>query len=460
MNEDLQGRLLRLSSEVESQALAVERARGEVRRLATALGNLPADRLDADDRSPGADEQCGGPMSRRAFARYGGFFAVGAATGLAALSQDPASAAAAPHPFLVASHEPAEMTPATATAPTSIFNAFSYGAVADGSTNNTAALQKMLNAAAHKGIAYIPAASKPFCTKGLTAPSGTHLILDGTLQALSGTTQLIAIEGGSNTIVIEGMGTLDGDSYTADHGIYVYGTSSSICSYLKVRGLTVQGMAYFPISVLASTNVYVTECALMNSKHASQFADGCSNCWASRCYCANIPDYGFALYGGAAACGITDCTADGCAPGFGVLNDSGQPAICSDVLIANCISRNSNGQPNFIVATNGGDGLNTQVTITNNVSVNGGGGGYNLTGLGSGVVANNLSNNDSGWGFDLGAASMDFVFSGNIAQGTTAGLTGGPNNSCMLIGNFVPGSNYNLTGINCFYGQYNEPQPI
>jgi hypothetical protein len=41
---------------------------------------------------------------------------------------------------------------------------------------------------------------------------------------------------------------------------------------------------------------------------------------------------------------------------------------------------------------------------------------------------------------------MDFVFSGNIAQGTNAGLTGGPNNSCMFIGNFVPGSDYSCNG--------------
>ncbi len=228
-------------------------------------------------------------------------------------------------------------------------------------------------------------------------------------------------------------------------------------SYIQVRGITIKNLTRWPLNVVNSSMVYISDCNMLSSGNANQFAAGSSHCWASRCTIANIPDYGFALYGGVTDSGITSCTANSCAPGFGVLNDAGQPAVCSNVVIANCVSTNSqNNQPNFIVATNeGGDGNNSQVTVSNNVSVSGSGGGFDLSGLESGSIVGNMSHNDSTFGFDMGDTSQDFMFSSNIAQGTTYGVTGGSNNSCMFIGNFVPGSNYDTSGANCIINDFN-----
>jgi hypothetical protein len=145
MTEDLRGRLSRLSAEVDRQASAAELAREEIRRLTATLGDVATGRLDDGDRSAEAREQSDISLNRRLFARSGGLLAVGAAAGIAIRSPHPAAAAAAPHPLLVTSRGASGMTPAAATDHVSIFNALNYGAVADGATNNTAALQKIRN---------------------------------------------------------------------------------------------------------------------------------------------------------------------------------------------------------------------------------------------------------------------------------------------------------------------------
>ena len=187
----------------------------------------------------------------------------------------------------------------------SIHNALDYGAVANGSTDNTSALQNMLDAAKGNGIAYIPAQSGTYVTSQLNIASNTHLILDGTLEAIAGTNIVLSIGGGISSIVIEGIGGIN---------------------------------------------------------------------------CANN---------------------------------------------------------------------------ANNTSEDGTAGGYDLSGIGTGSIVGNMSHNDSGFGFNLGDSSQDFMFSSNIAQGTIYGVTGGPNNSCMFIGNFVPGSNYDTSGVNCITADFN-----
>ena len=71
--------------------------------------------------------------------------------------------------------------------PAAVFNVVSYGAVGDGTTNNTAAIQAALNAARTAGgIVEFPAAPGSYRSGPITVYSRTNLQVDAgaTLQAL------------------------------------------------------------------------------------------------------------------------------------------------------------------------------------------------------------------------------------------------------------------------------------
>ncbi len=192
------------------------------------------------------------------------------------------------------------VAPASATAPTFptipnvVFSATAYGAVGDGATDNTAALQAAINAAkaAGGGIVELPPASAAYLTGPLTLSSNIDLQIDGgaTLQALpygtypNSTTSpanLITVNSGSSNVAITGAGTIDGQG-AAWWSAYSSGTISNRPRLIQinkstnvlVNALTLQNSPMFHI---AMTNVSsnVTFFALtINTSGTSPNTDG------------------------------------------------------------------------------------------------------------------------------------------------------------------------------------------
>lgn len=138
-----------------------------------------------------------------------------------------------------------------------------FKAVADGNTDNTAAIQAALNAAKGEATVLIPATPKPFLSGPLTMPAGTHLKLEkgAVLQLLP----MGRYPGGDNpqpflsasnvqNIVIEGPGMIEGqgkvwwDAYDAlpkgDKARKVMRPKAMIrisdCSNVTIDGLVTQ----------------------------------------------------------------------------------------------------------------------------------------------------------------------------------------------------------------------------
>jgi len=107
--------------------------------------------------------------------------------------------------------------------PSALFKATAFGAVGDGVTDNTAAIQAALNAAhgAGGGTVELPASLQPYLCGPITLRSNTRFQIDGgaTLQLLpfgtypnstTSPSNFITIPGGSSHVAITGAGTIDG----------------------------------------------------------------------------------------------------------------------------------------------------------------------------------------------------------------------------------------------------------
>ena len=64
----------------------------------------------------------------------------------------------------------------------SVINVLDHGAKGDGVTDDTAAIQNALNAYAGKAVVFIPDTGQPYMVNPLLPPTGTDLLLHGTLE--------------------------------------------------------------------------------------------------------------------------------------------------------------------------------------------------------------------------------------------------------------------------------------
>jgi hypothetical protein len=141
----------------------------------------------------------------------------------------------------------------TVTNPGSIFNVTSYGAVADGASDNGTAFAAAIAAASANGggVVLVPAAAKPYeiaCTRTGFGPYGILLSNNVTLQINAGATvqakagapsvcSLIAV-GGSNVNLVGG-GTIDGNAAN-NAGKELNAVFLGVGSNITVANLTIQ----------------------------------------------------------------------------------------------------------------------------------------------------------------------------------------------------------------------------
>lgn len=215
-----------------------------------------------------------------------------------------------------------------------------YGAKGNGVTDDTVALNNALYAAStSNGVCYIPHTGNYYViTTPLIVYGNTHVKLDGHIILGSGANCTMIYMNGVANVIIDGRGFLHGNSagqtVIAIGGIYVdYSTN------VTIRDINIAYCASWPVNTVGSTDVFVENCALYSSGNSCEFAAGSSNCWFIGNLVYAIADEGIAFYGGVYNSGAIGNIVTGSTVGTGisVLNDSGQPAACHDIIISDNI---------------------------------------------------------------------------------------------------------------------------
>jgi len=268
-----------------------------------------------------------------------------------------------------------------------------WGAVGNGTTDSTTAIQDALNACAGLKPVWIPAASGNYViSKALSLPSGTVLFIDGYLYLANGSndTMLLIPQNASNVVIVL-RGTLDGNkannSTFGPNGNYGIATPFNNAGGQNVTNVAVFGCGIGTIKncynagigLHGVTNGLIEGLACVDCGNANGFDSGSTRCYIVRCTATGTADEGFALYGGVTYSSISDCQSYGNTAGSGIAiyNDSSQPAPCHDIEINNCMCW-SNYSAGIEVASGSGAGGNHYNIQINNPhcfsNVTGGGG--------------------------------------------------------------------------------------
>ena len=257
----------------------------------------------------------------------------------------------------------------------SVVNVLNYGAVGNGTTDDTNAIQTTLNAFAGKSIIFIPDIGSSYMVNSLVVPSGTMLQLDGTLMLRAGNSNGVLVLQGVGDITIGGNGTIDGNGAVQTQ--LTAGMNVGNCTNITIKNITIRNAGNvtnggWNLNVTGSQRVILDGVSLIGGQSANEFAAASDDCWlVNSLIDGPNADDGFAFYGGVTNSGITNCTIRNAAvagnagdAGIFVLADSGQPAPCKNILIANNIVYNSSGAG--IAVDLAAPGLHEAVTITGN----------------------------------------------------------------------------------------------
>jgi polygalacturonase len=179
------------------------------------------------------------------------------------LSQTCVNAIAAGCILTCAGHVPAQNIPLPAI-PNTTFNVTNYGAVGDGRTLNTTAIQKAIDAASAGGGGTVLVPAGKFLTKPFTLASSINLHLDRNATVLisdditgypaaSGRYQDSIAVSGAHDVEISGEGTIDGQGsawWTAFRGNRSmthrpYMIKLSNCTRVRVHGVTLSNSPMF-----------------------------------------------------------------------------------------------------------------------------------------------------------------------------------------------------------------------
>jgi hypothetical protein len=227
-----------------------------------------------------------------------------------------------------------------------MINVLEHGAKGDGSTDDTAAIQAVLDVYAGKAVVFIPDTGQSYRIGTMLVPSGTDLLINGTILALPAVGLMFQVANTSN-VTIRGHGTIDGNHNTGFAGLQVC-LNTDTATNVRISGLTIQNSTHFNLAVSNSSYVYVDSVRLLNSVNASGF-NWSSHCWITRSYMnSGTNDDCWAFYGGCVDCGISDCETTGArVAGISVYADGAGPGgnptyvPSQNIVIANNISHHN-----------------------------------------------------------------------------------------------------------------------
>ncbi|MGI4976241.1 MAG: hypothetical protein ACRYG6_04780 [Janthinobacterium lividum] len=321
-----------------------------------------------------------------------------------------------------------------------------WGALGNGTSNDTAAVQAAIAAAHGRAVVWLRA-SGTYSTNQINLGSGDHIVIDGHLIEAAGTGTNLLSSGTASNVIIEGSGIVDGNraNVTVPSGqtaacINLYAVTGG---YVRGAGgrLTITNCPNYPINAWNNAaNIDISYIEASNSGNSLECAAGVVGCYIDHIYAHNISDYAVSFYGGVTKGVLTNSRLDNnLAGGFSVLDDSGQPAPDSDILVqGNTASLNSgNG---FTVFNSNTYPNHANVRFVgnyaygNNQGLQSNYGGFSLQGCDNCLVADNESSSSSVGTTGTGGISVGF----NIVSGN--GITVS-NNRSLQEGN---GKNYGI----------------
>jgi len=313
---------------------------------------------------------------------------------------------------------------------TSSANVLHYGALGDGVTDDTAAIQTALNINAGRGVVFVPDTGSPYMCGSLSTPTGTDLLIHGTMKLRSASAHsLIRVINVSN-VTVRGHGTLDGNrAANSTPGVATLEVTNA--SNVQVSGgLTLRDAAFWNLNVATSSKVLVDGIHMIGGRNANEFAAGSDDCWLMNCTIDGPDsDIGFSFYGGVTNSGAIGNTVKNSGviggvtgAGINVLADAGQKAICANIVISNNIIHNISG-PGIETHSVDADGWHDGVVISNNRCYNNGRSGIGNRGdIHIDMVTNvTVSGNTSG-NFGSNAQPFYGIFVGNAVGGTSVGV--------------------------------------
>ena len=357
-----------------------------------------------------------------------------------------------------------------------LVNVTEHGAAGDGVTDDTAAIQSVLNTYAGKATVFIPWTPTSYRTSKLTIPANTSLLLHGKLFALSGLVSgYIDIINVSN-VSIAGYGSIDanGPSQTAVGGMAGMAVANS--TNIRVSGIGITNAFHWNMNVTQSSNVVFYGVTITKGGAANEFAAGSDDCWLTNCTIdgTGLGDYAFCFYGG-----VTNSGASGnlvrnagagtsfSPPGIGILSDGTAPAAnsppCVNILIANNIVHGCGaaGISCFDVASP--TGVHSGIIISNNRCYNNNqiGGTANIADIyidsttDISITGNQLSGNGTSAisgaiGIYIGPNASHVSIMGNQIYDVGQGQTNG-------AGIWIAGANYVYVGGNYIYDNQTTP---
>jgi len=260
----------------------------------------------------------------------------------------------------------------------SIINVLDHGARGDGVTNDNTAIQNVLNTYAGKAIVFIPDTGTPFMVSGLRPPTGTSLLINGTVKLLpnspAGVVELISV----NSVVISGFGKIDGNrAAQVTHpggmsGLFIHQSSN-----IQISGITIIDAWNWNLNVTETHDLEVEGVSLIGGGAANEFAGNSYNCWLTNCEIdgTNLEDYAFCFYGGVHDSGAIGNTIRNAGvgtalapPGIGILSDNATSGLttqpCHDIVIEGNVIHG--GMAAGISCTNVSGGAQSGIIISNN----------------------------------------------------------------------------------------------
>ena len=247
-----------------------------------------------------------------------------------------------------------------------VVNVLAFGAKGDGATNDTAAIQNTLNTYAGKATVLVPDTGAPYMCGNLNMPTGTDLLLFGTLKSIpNAPIHLINLI--ASHVTIRGHGTLDANGAGQAPTNLIAAINGS-CDYLLITGITLQNSNVWNLNITQSSHVWVDKVTMLNCVSANEFANGCDDCWLTGCYIDGVSeDEGFSFYGGVTNSGaIGNVVTNAGADGINVLCDASQPTPCANLTIADNICHDNRGSGIQINRGVGGTGGHTNIIVTGN----------------------------------------------------------------------------------------------